>query len=46
MKVNLARDTLSWNVGKNLEIISGSQGTAKFVLMMNRWYLFYFLGDA
>lgn len=38
MKVNLARDILSWQVGKSLEIIEGSEGTAEFVLMMNRWF--------
>ena len=37
MKVNLARDVLSWEVGKNLSTMKGAEGTSKFVLLINRW---------
>lgn len=42
MKVNLARDVLSWEVGKNLETMEGAKGTSEFVLMMNRFEFFHY----
>ncbi|XP_078495139.1 uncharacterized protein LOC108950638 [Ciona intestinalis] len=36
MKVSLARDILSWKVGKCLHLIDGAMGTAKFVLLFAR----------
>nr|XP_039263234.1 uncharacterized protein LOC120339215 [Styela clava] len=38
MKVNLATDGLSWNVGQCLKTMNGTNGTAKFVLMFAKWY--------
>ncbi|XP_078495504.1 uncharacterized protein LOC100183340 isoform X2 [Ciona intestinalis] len=38
MKVNLAREVLSWSVGKCLEQIPAANATAKFVLLFAKWF--------
>uniref|UniRef100_UPI000EF5589C uncharacterized protein LOC101242444 n=1 Tax=Ciona intestinalis TaxID=7719 RepID=UPI000EF5589C len=38
MKVNLARDTISWKVGRSLRMINGAEATAEFILLFDRWY--------
>ncbi|XP_078487422.1 uncharacterized protein LOC108950520 isoform X2 [Ciona intestinalis] len=38
MKVGLAKDTLSWKVGKCLTTIKGAKGTADYVLLFLKWF--------
>uniref|UniRef100_F6QB69 Transposable element P transposase-like RNase H C-terminal domain-containing protein n=1 Tax=Ciona intestinalis TaxID=7719 RepID=F6QB69_CIOIN len=38
MKVNLAKDVLSWRVGQCLSRIPGANGTSDFVLMFSKWF--------
>ena len=37
MKVGLAKDVLSWNVGKCLEADAKTKGTAEFILLFDKW---------
>lgn len=39
MKVNLAKDVMSSQVGNNLQTMPGAEGTAEFVLMIDRYWV-------
>lgn len=43
MKVGLARDVISWKVGKALQMFPGTSGTSEFILLFDRQALFSFM---
>ncbi|XP_078495130.1 uncharacterized protein LOC108950140 isoform X2 [Ciona intestinalis] len=39
MKVNYARDVLSWRVGQSIkQDVAGADGTSEFILLFNKWF--------